>query len=74
LGSTKSAPETQTKLSATASPALMTTNSSAVETTQAEATLSGAPNIVDLIADSETIISGAVKEVTDGFENGIPYR
>jgi hypothetical protein len=51
----------------------MTTNSSAVETTQAEATLSGAPNIVDLIADSETIISGAVKEVTDGFENGIPY-
>jgi hypothetical protein len=73
LGSTKSAPETQTKLSATASPALMTTNSSAVETTQAEATLSGAPNVVDLIADSETIISGAGKEVTDGFENGIPY-
>jgi hypothetical protein len=32
-----------------------------------------APNIVDLIADSQTIISGAVKEVTDGFENGIPY-
>src|SRR5215203_2586301 len=32
-----------------------------------------APNIVDLIADSETIISGMVKEVTDGFENGVPY-
>ena len=30
-------------------------------------------NIVDLIADSEIIIQGAVKEVTDGFENGVPY-
>jgi len=37
------------------------------------ATTSGAPNIVDLIGDSETIIRGSVKEVTDGFENGIPY-
>lgn len=36
-------------------------------------TTSGAPNIVDLIADSETIIRGVVKEVTDGFENGVPY-
>lgn len=34
---------------------------------------SNAPTIVDLIGDSETIISGMVKEVTDGFENGIPY-
>src|SRR5215204_6430433 len=33
----------------------------------------GPANIVDLIADSETIISGMVKEVTDGFENGVPY-
>jgi hypothetical protein len=72
LGSSKSALETQTKLSATVSPALATTNSSEVKTT-AEAALSGAPNIVDLIADSEKIITGAVKEVTDGFENGIPY-
>jgi hypothetical protein len=32
-----------------------------------------APNIVDLISDSETIINGMVKEVTDGFENGVPY-
>jgi hypothetical protein len=71
LGSTQSALETQTqtKLAATVSPALATTNSSAT----AEAALSGAPNIVDLIADSEKIIIGAVKEVTDGFENGIPY-
>jgi len=73
LGSTASAPETQTKLSATVSPVLATTNSTAVQTTEAELAQSGAPNIVDLIAGSETIISGAVKEVTDGFENGIPY-
>ena len=73
LGSTASAPETQTKLSATVSPALVTTNSTAVQTTEAELAQSGAPNIIDLIAGSETIISGAVKEVTDGFENGIPY-
>lgn len=73
LGSTKSAPETQTKLSATAAPALVTTNSTAVQTTEAQATQSAAPNIVDLIAGSEKIITGAVKEVTDGFENGIPY-
>jgi hypothetical protein len=31
------------------------------------------PNIVDLIGDSEYIIRGLVKEVTDGFENGVPY-
>jgi hypothetical protein len=36
-------------------------------------TTSGVPNIVDLIADSETIIRGSVKGVTDGFENGVPY-
>jgi hypothetical protein len=36
-------------------------------------TTSGAPNIVDLVADSETIIQGMVKEVTDGIENGVPF-
>jgi hypothetical protein len=71
LGATENAPKTQTKLSATAAPALVT--NTAVETTEAESGQNGAPNIVDLIADSQTIISGAVKEVTDGFENGIPY-
>jgi hypothetical protein len=30
-------------------------------------------NIVDLIGDSEIIVRGLVKEVTDGFENGVPY-
>ena len=30
-------------------------------------------NIVDLLSDSEIIVRGLVKEVTDGFENGVPY-
>lgn len=30
-------------------------------------------NIVDLIGDSELIVRGMVKEVTDGFENGVPF-
>jgi Tfp pilus assembly protein PilX len=42
------------------------------ETVSSESNV-GPANIVDLIADSETIISGMVKEVTDGFENGVPY-
>src|SRR5215203_2148188 len=44
-----------------------------VQTTVSGEVMSATPNIVDLIADSETIISGMVKEVTDGFENGVPY-
>ena len=39
----------------------------------AETTVNGAPNIVNLIGESETILSGSVKEVTDGFQNGVPY-
>ncbi|HKX83080.1 MAG TPA: hypothetical protein VJL58_02575 [Pyrinomonadaceae bacterium] len=34
---------------------------------------SGEVNIVDLIDESELIVRGMVKEVTDGFENGVPY-
>ena len=50
------------------------TNSGAADAPIDEsATTRGAPNIVDLIADSETIIRGSVKDVTDGFENGVPY-
>jgi hypothetical protein len=30
-------------------------------------------NIVNLLSDSEIIVRGLVKEVTDGFENGVPY-
>lgn len=32
-----------------------------------------ATNIVDLIGDSELIVRGLVKNVTDGVENGVPY-
>ncbi len=32
-----------------------------------------ATNIVDLIGDSELIVRGSVKNVTDGIENGVPY-
>ena len=46
------------------------TDDTAESTTDAD---TGAPTVVDLIGDSETIISGMVKEVTDGFENGVPY-
>ena len=38
-----------------------------------ESRLSSTPNIVDLVGESEYIIRGFVKEVTDGFENGVPY-
>ena len=30
-------------------------------------------NIVDLIGESELILHGSVKELTDGIENGVPY-
>ena len=43
------------------------------EAVNATTEVTGNTNIVDLIADSEIIIRGAVKEVTDGFENGVPY-
>ena len=43
------------------------------EAANATTEVTGNTNIVDLIADSEIIIRGAVKDVTDGFENGIPY-
>lgn len=50
------------------------TSKVAAEEAESQTTeVTGKVNIVDLIADSEIIVSGAVKEVTDGFENGIPY-
>lgn len=78
LGPAKSAPANQTgnetKLSAaTAAQAQPVADGSAVETTDAQTAQSGAPNIVDLVGDSELILKGAVKEVTDGVENGMPY-
>ena len=79
LSATGSGTASQPKVSAKSAPAApapaaaTTAAADANETTVGGDTRTAAPNIVDLIADSETIISGAVKEVTDGFENGIPY-
>lgn len=79
LGSVGSNAESQKQLSA-APTAPATSSTAAVGTDVADdTTVSGdtattaAPNIVDLINDSETIIRGKVKEVTDGFQNGVPY-
>jgi hypothetical protein len=33
----------------------------------------GPSNIVDLIGESDLIVRGLVKELSDGFENGVPY-
>lgn len=51
---------------------LSTDKSGATDATPTETT-SGAPNIVELIGDSELIVRGMVKELSDGFENGVPY-
>lgn len=70
---------TQTELRArTVAPTHAATNGSmvqtmAVNTTEAQEAASAAPNIVDLVGDSELILQGAIEEVTDGFENGVPY-
>ena len=65
----KSAETTELKATSTVSAPITTTTS---ETEPVEADTS-APNIVDLVGDSEVIIRGAVAEVTDGFANGVPY-
>jgi hypothetical protein len=66
------------KLATAGSPAINTGASSAVTTsaqttTESESATSGPSNIVDLVSESEYIIRGLIKEVTDGFENGVPY-
>jgi hypothetical protein len=73
LGSTESAPRIETKLSAAAAAPAQTTTSRTVNTTEEQPAASAAPNIVDLVGDSEFIMRGLVKEVIDGFENGVPY-
>jgi hypothetical protein len=73
LGSDKKAPVNETKFSAAATPQAQTTANSTVNTTEAQEATSAAPNIVDLVGDSELILRGAIEEVTDGFENGVPY-
>lgn len=81
LGSVGSTAVSQKQLTAKSAPtAPATSSTAAVDTNVADDTTvsgdtvaSAAPNIVDLINDSETIIRGKVKEVTDGFQNGVPY-
>lgn len=74
MGTAKSASATQTELKATSSSPLAATTTTIAGTTETETTTtSGAPNIVDLVDQSELILRGSVKEVTDGIENGVPY-
>lgn len=55
---------------------LLQNNSVTAGATQADAGSDerlGVTNIVDLIGDSELIVRGMVKELSDGIENGVPY-
>src|SRR5687767_8887541 len=72
-GSTESKVSKQLTPTTKAAPAANNAVVASTEQTSTDEVSSGAPNIVDLIGDSETIIRGSVKDVTDGFENGIPY-
>jgi len=73
LGSTESSAGMQTQLSAQTAAPTQPNGSAVTSATAASDGLSSTPNIVDLIGESEYIIRGVVKEVTDGFENGVPY-
>ena len=75
LGSVGSAAGAQKPLTAKSAPTAPAVVNNTTSSTAAEETVAttAAPNIVDLINDSETIIRGKVKEVTDGFQNGVPY-
>ena len=76
LGSVGSTAVSQKQIAAKSAPtAPAVVNNTTTSATPAEETgvATAAPNIVDLINDSETIIRGKVKEVTDGFQNGVPY-
>ena len=70
----KAAPITQPKL-ATSNQILTDDPTTTADTTVGGTITDGsAPNIVDLIGDSQMILRGSVKEVTDGFDNnGVPY-
>jgi len=71
LGKTVEAPANE---SAKTTRATLSTNEKVAPVEAAATkTKTGAPNIVDLIQDSELIVRGSVKELTDGFENGVPY-
>ena len=64
----------------TAAPAAKATNNAALNPSVVDNTsetganaASNAPNIVDLVGESEYIVRGLVKDVTDGIDNGLPY-
>jgi len=73
MGSTESNVSKQLTPATKAAPATSNAVVSSTEQTSTEEVTSGSPNIVDLIGDSELIVRGMVKEVTDGIENGVPY-
>ena len=72
LGSAESSAGMQTQLSAQAAAPTQSSGDTAASSSES-GLLSSTPNIVDLIGESEYIIRGVVKEVTDGFESGVPY-
>ena len=65
----------ETKLAAATAtaPVQATADDGTVNTAEAQEPASATPNIVNLVGESEYILRGAVKEVTDGIENGVPY-
>lgn len=71
IGSNGAPARQQAVSAATSTPMAAITNQTPEAPTVSEAT--GEVNIVDLIGDSELIVRGMVKNVTDGFENGVPY-
>lgn len=65
--------ETKRAAATATAPVQATADGGTVSTTEAQGAASAAPNIVNLVGESEYILRGAVKEVSDGFENGLPY-
>ena len=76
-GKTAVAPQTTTLKNSVANTGTPTVSAQTEPVSEQTETVSnenaGSANVVDLVSDSELIIRGAVKEVTDGFENGLPY-
>ena len=73
VAGSKSAQQTDLKATSSSPGVATTTTITGTTETETTATTSGAPNIVDLVDQSELILRGSVKEVTDGIENGVPY-
>jgi hypothetical protein len=74
VGSADSTAGMQTQLTAqNAVPTQVAAGSTAAASASEPDLISSTPNIVDLVGGSELILRGTVKEVIDGFENGVPY-